>query len=313
MIKRKHTSFILTPIANVLEEAINATSGIRDSISTFPVWEYILQSVFLRMTGFQEQKLKCIIWELATDDYEYRYKTLQSKLGECSNFDDKKNIFKDLIKVLKAKEQVNILIDKEKLDLVIEFIKDYTIIKDKDKDKDKDKYIDVFYEDFKVSLENSQLVNVFKESFKKIDYLVINSRLEKSRLRDFNSFKSIYGELVCNFICLLKEQLKKYIKQQEKQTKNNSLVCDGEKGIIDKSVDIFFDISGEFNDIYKDYLYKHRNRVAHNLLSYQQNLPTLSKLKEKNNKYENYFLYFFMLILIDELFMFLYKKYLNLS
>jgi len=33
------------------------------------------------MTGFQEQKLKCIVWELATDDYEYRYHKLTDKLG----------------------------------------------------------------------------------------------------------------------------------------------------------------------------------------------------------------------------------------
>jgi hypothetical protein len=40
-----------------------------------------MQSIFIKMTGFQEQKLKCIVWELATDDYEYRYHKLTDKLG----------------------------------------------------------------------------------------------------------------------------------------------------------------------------------------------------------------------------------------
>lgn len=302
MIKRKHTSFILTPIVNVLEEAINATSGIEDSISSFPIWEYILQSVFLRMTGFQEQKLKCIIWELSTDDYEYRYKTLQNKLGECSNFDDKKKIFKDLIEALKSNGQLNIIVPEEKLDRYIK------CIEKNNKNREK---IDIICECFKKSLEKSQLINIFKESFDKLDYLIINSRLCKSRLRDFYSFKLIYAELLFEIGSSLGEQ-NKYKKIKDIVLMKNNRIEKINK-CIDSSVDVLLSAFSLFENVYKNYLYKHRNRVAHNLLSYQQNLPTLSKLKEKNNKYENYFLYFFMLIFIDELFIYLYKKYLKLS
>ena len=60
-----------------------------------------MQSLFLKMTGFQEQKLKCICWELATFDFEYRYKT--EPLKERSNYSDKQSIYKDLIGQIKKR------------------------------------------------------------------------------------------------------------------------------------------------------------------------------------------------------------------
>ena len=62
-------------------------------------------------------------------------------------------------------------------------------------------------------------------------------------------------------------------------------------------------------DIYDDHLYKHRNRIAHNTVSYQQNLPSLKSLIDENYKYNNYFLWFSILILIDNIFIELYNKY----
>lgn len=56
-------------------------------------------------------------------------------------------------------------------------------------------------------------------------------------------------------------------------------------------------------------LYKYRNRCAHNLLSYQNNLPTLGILNSDDYKYENWFIRFFILILIDEIFISLYREY----
>lgn len=60
-------------------------------------------------------------------------------------------------------------------------------------------------------------------------------------------------------------------------------------------------------------LYNHRNRCAHNTQSYQQNLPTLEILQNKNYIYENYFIRFAVLILIDQIFILLYDKYLILQ
>ena len=62
---------------------------------------------------------------------------------------------------------------------------------------------------------------------------------------------------------------------------------------------------------YKDDLYLHRNRIAHNTLSYQQNLPELENLKKKTEFSRNYFFWFSILALIDEMFMTLYREYSN--
>lgn len=95
---RKHAAFILTPISQILKEAAIATSSIESGIASYPVCDYIMQSLFLKMTGMQEQKLKCICWELATDDYEMRYlRYKRDPLGECSSFSDKKKVLFDLI------------------------------------------------------------------------------------------------------------------------------------------------------------------------------------------------------------------------
>ena len=86
----KHSDFIKTPIINILEEAINIAEKVSNGIEIHPLYDYVLQTTFLKMTGSQEQKLKCIQWELATDDYEYRYDILSKSIGELSKYKDKK-------------------------------------------------------------------------------------------------------------------------------------------------------------------------------------------------------------------------------
>lgn len=100
----KHDKFILTPMSTILEEAIQASSGIGSGIETYPLCDYIMQSIFLKMTGYQEQKMKCIAWEIATNNFEYRRRLLNNddKLGECSTYDSKNKIYKALFKQIKS-------------------------------------------------------------------------------------------------------------------------------------------------------------------------------------------------------------------
>ena len=91
-----HEAFINTPICSILEEAALGLRHLRVGASSIPLADYILQTVFMKMTGFQEQKCKCIVWELATIDYDYRYKILRNGLGECSDYDDKLKVLKAL-------------------------------------------------------------------------------------------------------------------------------------------------------------------------------------------------------------------------
>jgi len=115
---RNHINFIQSPITDILDDAVTASAGIGSGIETYPLYDYIMQSIFLKITGYQEQKMKCICWELATNDYEYRYRNIYSKgLSECSNYNDKNKIYADLIaQIKKYKLDFNVSDqDKEKI------------------------------------------------------------------------------------------------------------------------------------------------------------------------------------------------------
>lgn len=239
-----HKKFILSPLSDILKNATSATFGLRNGIETYPTFDYILQSVFLKMTGAQEQKMKCICWELATYDYDYRYKRFTQKtLGECSNLDEKKIVFKDLIEQIKK-----------------------------------------YDEQFKI--EEDIKNNILQKTIDDIGNIFLNSNLIHSSQKSYEEFNIIKAKIT-----------NKYILPDE-----NSLFTN-KSSLSNKEFDLI--------EIYSEHLYKHRNRVAHNTFSYQQNLPTLNTLIQENYKYNNYFLYFFILILIDNIFIDLYKKYLE--
>ena len=66
-------------------------------------------------------------------------------------------------------------------------------------------------------------------------------------------------------------------------------------------------IDGNLN--YEQIVYIHRNNCAHNLDSIKTYFPDLPKLKEKSCNYNNYFFRFALLVLLDEIFIKLYKEY----
>lgn len=85
-----------------------------------------------------------------------------------------------------------------------------------------------------------------------------------------------------------------------------------------ESVDLFaksatLRVAEKSNNLFDAYdkLYRHRNRCAHNLLSYQHHLPTLRILADPQYKYENYFIRFYVIALIDRIFVDLWEKYVS--
>ena len=97
-----HSDFILAPVSDILCDTSTITHSMSWGIEMYPLWDNIMQSIFMKMTGAQEQKMKCIVWELATHDYEYRYmRFTKNQLGECSNYSEKQKIYKDIIEQIK--------------------------------------------------------------------------------------------------------------------------------------------------------------------------------------------------------------------
>lgn len=239
----KHTKFILAPIFEILEDCVNATKGVSIGVESYPLCDYIMQTTFLKLTGASEQKLKCILWEIATNDYDFRYEFLKTSYGECSRLEDKKNVFKILKKQIKAMNS--------------------------DKDVFKKMYDDTFKSQI-MRKAGTEIIKLFDQSI-----------LSVWQGKQFNNFKNYYGKFFDNHFCNF-------------QGKENDV------SLIEKSIN------------YDEIVCSHRNRCAHNLKSYQLNLPDLSTLVKKEYDYENYFFRFSILVLLDEIFMKMYSGYLNL-
>ncbi len=86
---------------------------------------------------------------------------------------------------------------------------------------------------------------------------------------------------------------------------------------------IFFDLDNTLWDHRKnayltlkdifDIAIRHRNRCAHNISSYQQNLPALEELQKEEYVLENYLVRFAIFLIIDKVFVALFRKYLEMK
>lgn len=105
--------FIKTQLKDIIQEAISSTSFIGNGIETYPLYEYIMQTVFLKMTGALEQKCKLICWNIATNDYEYRYNKFNNKgLNNYSTIKEKDELYNDLIEQINKYRNDSFNIDK---------------------------------------------------------------------------------------------------------------------------------------------------------------------------------------------------------
>lgn len=117
-----HIPFILKPATDILKEAVwslNATSG---GIEIYPLCGYLLHSLFLKLTGAQEQKLKCICWEMACRDFDYRYERLErNRYSECSDYKDKNTIYNDLLDEIRKFDEGFVVDDTMKDDIIADW------------------------------------------------------------------------------------------------------------------------------------------------------------------------------------------------
>lgn len=254
---RKHKKFILTPIASILDEGCAAMAFLNDGMESFPVGEYMMQSLFLKMTGFQEQKVKSILWELATDSYELRYSRYQKDgIGEASTYDDKMKVFQDLTGLLRLKmpDGMPLLTDVEK-------------------------------------------ENIMSETMSYMNKLSIQHLLKGWMQRQYDDFRLLFGN--CGKECLL------FVGGKKCSLFGHCENCTKKSKAIDGQICKISSLKEIYNSVYR-----HRNRCAHNTVSYQQNLPSLEMLQSKEYVFENYFVRFAMLMLIDMTFVKLFEKYL---
>lgn len=296
-----HSKFIKTPIFEILQDGVNACRGVGCVIESYPLREYILQSLFLRMTGAQEQKLKCICWELATNDYAYRHEFINNgkkDYGEFSNYDQKNKVYTQLIEEIKKYDG--------SFDIgSLEWIKNIN-------SNFKNNLFDQ-----EVQLKVAQKISIQEQNNK------VLSDNTKNQIRQ-NIEKELIAKRDDIIIQGLKREFIKSIKENMIALMEPSLLSIGDwnkysfwkndtKLIIAENCAIKGDLlKNKLNTIYTNDVIKHRHRCAHNLTSYQQNLPELDTISENDYVYYNYFFRFAILILIDEIFIRLYNEYLEL-
>lgn len=307
-----HTDFILTPIRTILEQGINASQSLSSGIESYPISEYLLQSLFLRMTGASEQKMKCILWQMATDDFEYRYKYLNYQgLGECSTYASKNTVFKDLVSQIIKKRpdfQVN--------DIWSDYIyNEETIASERAKWEDK------------VKKACQPVIDRNKENAKKkgkemtqegIDKMTSNIIKHNLKEEDFESHIKANKRraVITQLIERLFLQLKGTNLAVWRTVDLENFVCNAQKDIrgcdlAEKTKDGVNLLCGKLVSMFETLVYTHRNRTAHNTVVYQKNLPKLETLASNDYYLQNYFYRFAIVIVMDEVFLRLYKSYLE--
>lgn len=256
-----HSEFILEPLSKMIGETSFIVKGIDNGMETYPLWDYLMQSLFIRLTGAQEQKLKCICWDISTINYEIRVELFgnNSKSLNCSTLKDKNAVLQKLARTLRERD--------------IEIESKTDDLRDKAY-REAFRVVDDFFIEMGLhgAYENNRIVGerLFKNwmhcpcaKFDKVFYSCSNCSDGKS--------------------CSVGVQVAKNLAGVNKNIGENLI-----------------------ENLYES-LYRHRNRCAHNLLSYQKNLPNLKALVRRISIYENYYTWFMLLVFIDELVMSLYS------
>lgn len=248
MSQMQHELFIETPIINLLHDVVSDSNNISNGMEFYATSGYIMHSLFLRMTGAQEQKFKCVCWDLATVDYEYRYSRYNKwELGECSKLKDKSTVFGDLVDAVKVYNPT------------------YSVFGNSAANKID--FLTKTFAEIKSNLDGSNLAKCFPEEY--ADFEDIFSHLHHNNIEAGNQL----------FCC----------------ANNTTFMNMRDEHVLAMAYTL---------------LYKHRNRCAHNTLSYQTNIPTFQELNDEYvQKYYNIFLFMSILIIIDKLLMQVYRNY----
>lgn len=250
MKRDEHKAFIKSRLFEMMQEAFCVINQLGDGMEFYAASNYLLHSVFLQMTGAQEQKMKCICWELATDNLKYRYERYYKgwSLNQCSTLEDKCHVYEDLVKHIKSKDCL-----------------------------------------YKIFADTAAKVAFRDKILRDMNNLFEKTNIAKLYQKNYEAFNGMFSVMSVGNITPSEKLLFK------KGNKDNPVYG--------------ADTDTELFAVYS-LLYEHRNRCAHNTLSYQLNLPNLNLLRDdKYQKYNNLFVFFTVLIMIDEIMICLFNKY----
>jgi hypothetical protein len=295
----------------VLAEGVHVCTSMPVGIENSALGEYFMQSLFLRVTGAQEQKLKCICWVMATNDYRYRYDLLNVKnYGECSEYKHKKGIYVDLCNLIQGYDSkfapLDVLTDlpiteereselrskwerevddsrrKEAKHIIAEKTKKGEKLDQEDKDEILNNLLRKLYpeKEWRERLFKEKKVQFVKNIVIRLIAVVEHSPLTAWNYREFLFFKEHWQDVV-----------------NERQ-----LILTGNE-FLGSGLQMF----------YRLLVFEQRNRIAHNTASYMKDIPTLDTMADKGYVYKNYFFRFAILLVIDEVIMLMFRRYWELG
>lgn len=252
----QHQKFIHSSVAELLLESTSLMSTINEGIMLLKTHDYIMQTVFMKMTGYLEQKLKCICWEIASESFEYRYVVYQKeRVVGFSTYKDKKAVLNDLLKEIKKIDREYKIADDQKDEMITET----------------KKILGEF-------VQSADLQKVFPVQIEKMHEFL--AALGPTHLLPNSSS----GDL-------------KMIEIFSGQIKNAEKIVD--RGQSKNNINLQL--------AYEELVYRHRNRCAHNTLCYQRNNYPIELISRPDYCYYNYFVRFAILLLIDKIFVFVYR------
>lgn len=219
----KHKEFILTHLTDLIEQTLRPMDLYKGQVCNYIMKEYVLQTLFMKLTGCMEQKAKCILWDIATHDFEYRREFLREnpKQGEYSSYKSKNFVYGALI------EHGGMIDDTRKEELRTQLV------------------------DFKKKILEESILKVW-----------LPRELRNLKIKELFATKRWAGSSL---------------------------------------------LESSLNDEIYEKLYMHRNRCAHNVLSYQGNVMNPQKIKEVGDA--SYATWFTLLVLMDMIYMELYKRF----
>lgn len=269
----EYDKIISKDVSIYIQEVCCAYGNSSHNIANYPLIEYLLSSVLLRMTGFMEQKLDILQLTLCNQDEDFKYNLLRKSNKLSSNYDEVSSIYKSFLSIIQAMEK----------ELNVSDTKKYS-----DKLFKSSEYILNAHTKLYNILKNSSIISPIKRNFD-----------------DFVNLKKSMLDLSEDIAKLRKELDEKTLSKEEKKTKGIALsqletqqgLCLSEQNYI---------------SIYKRTI-DFRHSIAHNITSIKRDLPNISFIKSENFQFENYFVRFMIILSIDEVIRDMYDYYKKLK
>ena len=88
-----------------IQEMCNAYGNSGNSITNYPLIEYLMSSVLLRLTGFMEQKLDTLQLILCDQDEDFRYQLLRKSNKLSSSYEVIASIYSSFQNIISSQEK----------------------------------------------------------------------------------------------------------------------------------------------------------------------------------------------------------------